>query len=242
MKRRVWSIVGCGLLAVCPSLGLGALASPAEASGRTAASVLLAHAIANAESAGWVHEVTVNAGGGHRVTMDDDIGTSSGRQVIDDNGGHMTVLVINGDAWVEGDTEALEHDLDAPSQDATELAGHWLSIPPSNQLFGPVSDAVTLQSDFKQDRISGPLKQAREVRINGTPAIPITGTLSNAPHHERVTATLYVSTGDQPLPIEFRASGHGLSTVTRWTDWGHAVLLGAPSGAVSLGSGSGGTS
>lgn len=243
MKRSLGMVLGCGLLTICPSLGICAYASPSGASSPLpTTSTLFAEAIADAGNAGWVHEETVDAGNGHRVSMVDDIGTSSGRQVIDDNGGHMTVLVMDGATYVEGDTEALEHDLDAPPQDATELAGRWLSIPPGNPLFKPVSDAVTLESDFSQVRFNGPLKRGAEERIDGTATIPITGTLAGTPHHERVAATLYVSTGDRPLPIELRASGHGLSEETEWTHWGHAVVINAPSAVVSLGGGGGSAS
>ena len=187
MKRSLGMVLGCGLLTICPSLGICAYASPSGASSPLpTTSTLFAEAIADAGNAGWVHEETVDAGNGHRVSMVDDIGTSSGRQVIDDNGGHMTVLVMDGATYVEGDTEALEHDLDAPPQDATELAGRWLSIPPGNPLFKPVSDAVTLESDFSQVRFNGPLKRGAEERIDGTATIPITGTLAGTPHHERV--------------------------------------------------------
>ncbi len=237
MTRKLAAVAAGGFLTVGSSFGLSALTAPAWASGPTTASGLFSEAISDADSGGWVHEATVTTGSGHRVSMNDDIGTSSGRQVIDDNGGQMTVLFLGGTAYVEGNAQALHRDLAAPSQDATELAGHWLSIPPGNQLFGPVSDAVTLKSDFDQHRLTGPLKEGRQVRIDGVPAIPLTGTLAGAPHHERIAATFYVSAGSQPLPLEFRASGHGVSTQTRWTGWGQTVLLSVPPNAVSLGAG-----
>jgi hypothetical protein len=236
MKWRVGAILGGGILAVTPCLGL-AFTSVAAASSPTTAANLLAQAMADARSAGWVHEVTLNVGDGHRQTMDDDIGTSSGRQVIDDNGGRMTVLVVGGTTYVQGDAKALHNDLGAPSQDASQLAGHWLSIPPGNQLYGPVSDAVTLASDFQQARLKGPLKEGRQMRIDGRTTVPITGTFSGTPNHERITATIYVSTGSQPLPIEYRGSGHGVSAQTRWTSWGRPVLLNPPPDAVSIGDG-----
>ena len=221
MRRSVSSIVGCGVITVGCSLSLGLCAPSAGASEQgPPASMLLSQAIADAESAGWVHEVTVDSGKGHRISMDDDIGTSSGRQVIDDNGGHMTVLVVEGLAYVQGDSRALERDLGAPSVDAARLAGQWLSIPSTNQLFSEVSDAVTMKSDFSQARLIGPLSTGREVRIGGTPAIPITGTVPGGPRGQHVTGTLYVSAGGKSLPLEFHISSGGIRDETRWTSWG----------------------
>ncbi len=238
MRRSVSSTVGCGVITFGCFISLGVCAPSAGASGQQPpVSTLLLKAIADADSAGWVHEVTVDAGKGHRVSMDDDVGTSSGRQVIDDNGGHMTVLVVEGLAYVQGDSRALERDLGAPSADAVRLAGQWLSIPSTNQLFGVVSDAVTMKSDFSQARLIGPLSTGREMRIGGTPAIPITGTVPGGPLGQHVTGTLYVSAGSKSLPLEFRISSGGITDETRWTKWGHAEFLAAPKDPISLGAG-----
>jgi hypothetical protein len=238
MKQWTGRMLGCGLVTVCSLVGLGDSTTPAGASKPAPASELLLEAINDATDAGWVHEVTVNAGDAHRVSMVDDIGTSSGRQVIDDNGGHMTVLVAGGVAYVQGNAKALERDLGAPSHDAVQLVGQWLSIPPTVPAFGSVSAAVTLKSDFSETRLTGSLTTGKVVRIGGTQAIPITGLFPGAPHHERITATLYVSTAGQPLPLEYRASQGGITHETRWTDWGRPVPLSAPSHAISLDSGS----
>jgi hypothetical protein len=237
MKQWTGLMLGCGLVTVCSLVGLGDSTARAGASKQTPASELLLESITDATNAGWVHEVTVNAGDAHRVSMVDDIGTSSGRQVIDDNGGHLTVVITGGVAYVQGDAKALARDLGAPSHDAVQLAGQWLSIPPTFPAFGSVSAAVTLKSDFRATRLTGSLTTGKVVRIGGTPAIPITGLFPGAPHHERITATLYVSAAGQPLPLEYRASQGGITHQTRWTDWGRPVLLSAPSDAISLTSG-----
>jgi hypothetical protein len=215
-------------LALLTLAAAGAAAAPAGATTRP--STLLSKALRDATHAKWVHEVIATTTEGHSVSMTNAIGTAAGHQVIVADGHHAAVLVLGGTAFIEGDAKALAGYFGIPADDISKLAGKWMSVPPSDAEYQTVSAAVTLASDFDNLGLSGHLKEGSMVTVDGQRAIPITGTFSAG--SAKVPATMYVTTGAAPLPIEFKASGHGLKSITRWSDWGHGVTLTVPSDAI----------
>jgi hypothetical protein len=201
-------------------------ATPAGAA-TSSASKLLAKALKDATRGGWVHEVIHTSTEGHSDSMTNSIGASSGQQEIVADGHHASVLVLGETAYIHGDAKALSGYFGIPSSDIAALTGKWMSVPPTDEEYATVSAAVTLASDFANFGLSGHVKAGKSETIDGQAAFPLTGTFSAG--NTKVPATLYVSTGKTPLPIAFRASGHGLKATASWSAWGRAVTLTAPS-------------
>jgi hypothetical protein len=198
------------------------------------ATTLVSLAIHDAERAGWVHEEVESSGSGHTVTMSNDIGTSEGRQLINPDGAHATVVLIDGVAYMQGDSGALKNYFGLPNSVSTQLAGKWISLRPGNSEYSAVSDAVTLKSDFSKARLIGPLVKGSTSEIDGQRVIAIEGGVSHSGGGQSVPGTLYVSATGQVLPVEIRTSGQFGRVTVVWSRWGHAVQLAAPSGAVSI--------
>lgn len=217
-----------------PVLAIGIGLSAGAAASVPSASQLLTASITDATKAGWVHEVIHNVEPGHSTRMVNDIGSTSGRQVIDPNGGHATVVVIGEAAYIQGDRDALQNYFGLPSSVASRSSGKWLSIPSGSSAYYTVSSAVTLSSDFDQARLIGSLRLGTPRTVDGQMVEPIMGLLAYAPNNERIPATLYVTTGQLPVPVEFTASKDGISLKERWTKWGSTVSLSPPKNPLQL--------
>jgi hypothetical protein len=196
----------------------------------------------NAVEAGSVHEtVSMHAEAtgtspAHTLAMDNEVGTAEGRQIIDVDGAHATVIVIGTKAFIEGNAQAMANYFQVSKTDPQRFAGRWLSISESDPGYATVSAAVTLKSDFSGVSLKGPLKKGTVIVIGGQEALPISGYIAGPSAGEKLPATLYVTTTGKVLPIELRASGSHVSKDTSWSDWGHVVSFVAPAGAVSISS------
>jgi len=98
-------------------------------SSKTSASELVSLAVHNAEASGWVHETSILTGSGHRVSSVNDVGTTEGRQVIDSNGAHATVLVVGGNAYIYADAKAIAtyFEISTLPNDGTGGETYWVS-------------------------------------------------------------------------------------------------------------------
>jgi hypothetical protein len=232
--RRQLARAGLIGLAGLAAAGMSACGSSggAATSGASAAS-LLAAALHNAVTSRGVHELAQAHGAGLAVAMVNEIGPTSGRQVIDAAGGHSVVIVSGGRAYFRGDATALAGYYQFPVTVALEYAGKWISMGPKDSGYGRVSGAVTLASDFSQIAINGPLT-ARPVTLpGGQRAVAIAGT-AKGPTGTEVPATLDVTAAGTILPIRLR-EGHGkVSEMVAWSRWGQPVAFAAPVGATPI--------
>ena len=121
-KRSEWWLGACVAIGVS-SWGTAGASAPAPSAPR-----LMALAIHNAESAGWVHEVTHATDSGHIFSMVNDIGATEGRQVILSDGAHARVLVVNGDAFLYGDDKAIANYFGLSTTDPQKYSNQWLEI------------------------------------------------------------------------------------------------------------------
>lgn len=238
-SRRVAGLVLAVGGVVATGTTVAACSSGASANGSLSADTLNSTAVQNAESAGWVHEEVVSAASGHTVSMTNDIGTSEGRQVISPEGAHATVLVVAGEAYIQGDSAALANYFGFPSSASAQMAGKWISFQSTDSGFSTISSAVTLKSDFSQIELSGPLTKGPVTELDGQRVIPIHGTEAAPGGEASVSATLYVADQGRILPVELQASGQGATETVIWSNWGQAVNLVAPSDAVPVSSISG---
>ncbi len=219
--------------ATLASHGAGAaLASSRGSNTGKSASTLAKAAVRNADRAGWVHEVILTTGQGHRLVMANDVGAHTGRQVISVDGGNAKVIGINGDAYIEGNETAIANYFGLPNPQ--QLANRWLVLTPNEAGFSTVSAGLTLKSDFHDLTLKGVLKKGAVTMVDGVEAIPIHGHISNPAGHGLIAVTLYVPASGAVLPLALRGTGNGLTTSIDWTSWGHPVTIAAPSNVTPL--------
>lgn len=224
MKRRCeWSLAACTLVIGITSCGTASASTP------TTASQLVALATHDAIGSGWVHESINATESGHSFSMDNDIGSTEGRQVIVSDGAHGKVLVIDGDAYLYGNDKAIANYFGISTSDPQKYANQWLELKPSSPDYSTVSDAVTLASDFDHVVMSGTLTEGKIVTIKGHKVRPISGRVPATSETPAANATLYVTTSGKILPIEYLVVSKGIRSTTTWSDWGRRVTLIAPS-------------
>lgn len=220
-----WKSLGmCGLAATLMLLGATLNVSGSGAS--TSGLVLLA--IRNAELSGWVHETVDATGRGHRLSMNNDIGASEGRQIIISDGAHAQVLLIKGNAYLYGDSKAIANYFGISSTDPQRYANRWLELTPSNPGYATVSDAVTLKSDFRSVVMNGKVTEGPVVTIDGQNVRPLHSHFAGTSNAPAGNATLYVTTSGKILPFEYQVTANGTRSTTRWTSWGRGVNLAIP--------------
>ncbi len=246
----VWLFAGSS----SPSSSTSAPISPA-------ARAVLERALANARAAGSFHYVSVsNSSATGTFTTLGDAGESSGKQQITTNSPNgtasFTVIVIGNTCYFQGDSLAMQENLDVSAAVAQAYAEQWISLSPSDAPYASVYAAVDTHDAlydniaFKPQRDMGTSTiSSRRVRtisgattpvkIPGEPSLPIKG-----------TATLEVSAATH-LPVRYSESGtlstngqseHSSFTMT-FSDFGEEVSESTPPGAVpfpSLGSTGGG--
>jgi hypothetical protein len=228
---RAWAGL-CSLLLLTGLLA-GCSSGPGDGSTTMPAGSLVALAVKNASAAGWVHETATTTGPGTSLQMTNDIGAREGRQVIDSNGGHSTVLVLHGTAYINGDSTALTHYFGLQVSDPQDLAGRWISIRTSDPGYPTVSAAVTLRSDF-QNVISGPFSKSTTVVVDGETLTAVHGFTEGSSAVKGVPATLDVTQGRTVLPVRLHASAGRISETTTWSHWGRSVPLATPSQSIPI--------
>jgi hypothetical protein len=214
-------------LSIAPLLGVPAAIDASSAS-TLSPSALMTLALANAVKAGWVHEVEHASAPGHSFSMDNDIGTSEGRQIIDTNGAHAEVIVFKDEAYIYGDKKAIADYFQLSSSDPAKYANKWLSISATSSGYAAVSDAVTLKSDFNDVVIPGKVTEGSPVVLHGRKVIPLHGAAAKTSTTPAIKATLYVTTSTPVRPVELHLKSTSETVTATWSKWGHEVRLKAP--------------
>ncbi len=223
-SRRIGAFTLCAAL---PLLSIPLASAPSSAAPLTPFA-LMSLAVHDAVKAGWVHEVAKGSAPGRTFSMDNEIGTTEGHQVVVSNGAHAEVIILGQVAYIHGDVQAVKQYFGLSTTDPAKYANKWLSLTSTSSDFANVSDAVTLQSDFQTITIPGTLKEGSTLVLNGQKVVPIEGTIPATTSNIAIKATLYVSKSSPVLPAEFRLTSSSESVTVTWSKWGHAVLLVAP--------------
>lgn len=219
-------LVGAGLTV----FGDGASAS----SPGSGPSALLARSLADAESAGWVHEEINASAEGHTFSMNNEIGSVDGQQIIRTDGARAEVILVNGIAYIEANAKGVANYFELSTTDPQQFAGRWFSVTSNDAGYSSYVEAVTLDSDFSQVQLSEPLTSGGQTTIDGHRVIPVYGYVAGASKGSKVRATLYVTATGKTVPIEFAVSSKGVHETITWSDWNHPVYLTVPGGSVPL--------
>ena len=206
-------------------------ASPAPV-GLPSAGALVAKAMANALASGWAHIDVTTTSGASTVEVSDDVGLTSGRQVVTANGARAEALLVDGVAYARGDATSVSSYFGVPAPEAALIAGQWASFTQHDQGYPEVASRLALSSVLTEDALTGPYRLGAPTVVDGQRVVPVSGIISEVGRGPIGLGTLYITPGSGTLPVELdTATSAGTKTEVRYSRWGAAVVLTAPSGA-----------
>ena len=221
------SLKVCAAVSLIASAPIAFVISNSDASSMSPAT-LMNLALANAIGSHWVHEVGTVQAPSEKAKVVNDIGTASGRQVIDVNGAHAEVIVINKVAYIKGNAKAVVNYFQLTKTDPGKYDNKWLSIPSSSTGYANVSQSVTLKSDFDTWKIPGKLHEEKVTTVNGESVIPISGQVTMSVSSPTVSVTLYVTATGKTLPVEVVLKSSSETEIVKWSKWGKSVSIEVP--------------
>lgn len=225
-----------GLITGCS--GSATSQPPAASSGLAALPPrqILSKADAAATAAGSLHFASTSKDGSSSIVFNDDSASSSGRQDITiSGGGQMTVLVIHGVGYVDGNAAGLTGFLGLPNATAVQLAGRWVSFTSGDPGYQQVVDGVTTSSVLSEIDPVGALTKTAQTTVDGQSVVGVRGP---APATDGMpagsTVTLYVAVTGRPLPVSaLEGSGKDQTDITL-SRWGESVSVSPPQGVIPL--------
>jgi len=210
--------------------------SPASTTtGTVSPASLLASATTDARAQGWVHVVVTDHHGTETANITQDSGPDQGEQNIQKSGVAAKVILVNRNAYIQGNSEAVTSYFGFPASDGPTLAGHWISISPSDSAYDTVTAGVSLTSVLEEAGLTGNLTEIGRTVRDGQEVIGISGTASS-PDAGGGAATLYLTTTSHPLPVEFDTTSSQGTEQAVFSDWGKSVFLSTPGGATPFAS------
>jgi hypothetical protein len=228
-KRRT-VVLALAVLVIAAGVGVAYVLTRGSASSidNDSPGQVLSLATAAAGKAGSVHAVTDLRGSGGSATYVQDAGTNEGRLLITAAGGvRVSAVVVRGVAYVQASSAGWQLLLSASPNLAQQLAGKWLSIPSSNQLFGQIAQTITLSGLIREISPAKSISELPTTSLAGRAVIDIQGELPGG-----VLGSLYVPTTGNPLPVQELSRNKGGTTSTTFTDWGERFTVSPPLGAV----------
>jgi hypothetical protein len=193
------------------------------------AEALLARAFANALSKGSVHAVARTVSKKIGTAVFDDYDTMTGGvQHISIYGGNVTVRVVGPRTYFKGDKRGLTHYMGFTADEVAVLHHQWLSLRAGQAGYKAVTEGVTLASTLHEDRLVAPFRLLSQRTVSGVSAVGIEGHAAGAGAPRHAVATMWVTTGESPLPVRFVAANHGVRLTQSFSDWGTPVHLARP--------------
>ncbi len=165
-----------------------------------------------------------------------DSSTDSGIETVAIGKERVSILLSGGTAYLSGNTQGLTSYIGLPAPVATALAGQWISIPPTDSGFKSVVSGLALAAALKEATPAKPLRTGKTKMLLGKQTLSISGTGSTG----QDLTTLFVATGDQPLPVEAVASSGSAKSasgeIITFSKWGEAVHVPVPSTSIPISS------
>lgn len=197
---------------------------------------ILTRADAAATAAGSVHFSSATHDGASSIVFSDDSAASGGRQDITmSGGGQMTVLLVSGIGYVDGNALALNGFLGLPAATATQLAGQWISFTSDDPGYQQVVDGVTTGAVLGEITPAGALTKTAPQTVDGQRVVGVRGPApASAQMPKGSKITLYVAATGRPLPVScLEGTGGNLTNITL-SRWGEPVSVAAPPHAVPV--------
>jgi hypothetical protein len=223
------------LACVCASVGVAPIASGAATQrSQGMASRTLRAAIASASREGSVR-VTVHFFSGHTTgEVVQDSAQQSAEQSVAIGKERISILLVDGVAYISGNSEGLVSYFGIPKPTATTIASQWISIPPTDSSFKSVVSGLTLPAALDEVSPTGTLSEGQRSKVNGKMTASISG--SGTAGENR--ATLFVATAGRKLPVEFVANGgtakKETGEIVTFSRWGERVHIHAPADAIPI--------
>jgi hypothetical protein len=249
-RRKRWSYYRLvpGVLFVTAVVGgISFSLQDAGASNRTPGQVLATSKAAAASEAS-LHYVSTTKTSADSVTITGDVSKTEGTQTVvaNVNGqtGHVTVVLVGGSAYFEGDEPGLAAFMGLPQTIAVKYANQWISLSPSDTGFSAVASGLTTSSALLQIPISKPLSLRGMSEKSGRRVLAIGGFASGTPEGstKKVTipARLYVEVKGRSLPVLYTANrtvdNQKESASVSFSGWGDPISVTTPAGAVPIAS------
>jgi hypothetical protein len=192
------------------------------------------HRALGARSAHSIANETVKSASGSvsaRLRFDDLDGPTSGSQRITVNGVLGLVRVVGKDTYLKASTQMLAGFFGTTAQAAVTDNDRWIHLVSGDHGYGSVTANVTLSSTLASNAMVGPFTRLAPQTKDGVRVYGIQGHPAGK-NGSSLLATLWVALSGNQLPVEFDLDGQGLSSVQTFVDWGTAVQVSKPAGAV----------
>jgi hypothetical protein len=199
-------------------------------------SQIVAAAVAATKRQTSFHFVESQSSGTSGVLIAGDVGTSAGEQHITirdgKKKGHLTVLLADKTAYLQGDLYGLEGFTGLSAKLSSEFAGKWISVASTSSSFAELVATLEVSKAATQlVSLPGTLTRgANSVRL-GHPAVAVKAAQTSSAGSLKLT--LYVATKGASLPILVEGTtaatkGAARSVLATFSDWGEAVHVSAP--------------
>lgn len=204
----------------------------------SAASALYQKTIATMNAATGFH-YTLTATGPDSETFVGDADPTGGRQTITFNGSygaeHFNLVLVNGTVYFQGNVPALEDQVGVPAAKAPALVNKWVSVVPGNGPYKVLQPGITV-ADQQTEVPMVATSTSPTTTASGIAVTRISGTIP--PQNGVPAATVFfdvLPTSNIPVDYEstFTANGVVQTTSMTFTQWGTAVTVTAPAGAVA---------
>lgn len=223
-----------GTLALVSAVAVGAAATAFAALSPKA---LRASILTAARSQKSVHWVQRNVFGSALLTFTTDAAATEGIQhatlKVGKTTAHLTILVVDQTAYVQGDARALQDLQGLTKAQATQYAGQWISVPKGDQDFSGTAAAVTLPSlvnllapHGKLATFSGKLRGKKVIGVRATSG---TG-------KKKELDVLVAPAHGKPLPLEDDIFVPRQASISRMvlSRWNESVTVQAPSSSTPI--------
>jgi hypothetical protein len=211
-------------------------------------SQVLAASKTAAASESSLHYVSTTKTPADSVTITGDVSKTEGEQTIVANVNgqmcHVTVMLVGGSAYFEGDEPGLATFMGLPQSIAVKYTNQWISLNSSDSAFSAITAALTTSSALLQTPISKPLSLRGTSEKSGRRVVAIAGFASGIPSGSTKKVTipvrLYVQAKGRSLPVLYTANRtvekQKEAASVSFSGWGEPISVTAPSGAVPIGS------
>ena len=224
-------------LAVASLLGLAVTSEASAATSPGAAGSLqqvLKISTAAATTAGSARITVQFFSGSHTGKVVQDSSLDSGKQTVAIGKGLASTLLTGGAAYISGNSAGMTSYFGLPSSLVPKVAGHWISVQPSDAAFKSVTANMSLSSALSQVTPAGKLVAGKRLKVDGQRVKAIAGTAPGGGGR----LTLFVSTDARSLPVQAVESvGSGKSAsgeIVTFSRWGEPLHVSAPSGAIPI--------
>ncbi|HTZ08570.1 MAG TPA: hypothetical protein VMB72_05845 [Acidimicrobiales bacterium] len=199
---------------------------------------VIAAAEAAAKAAGSVRYVLVARDGSQTQTIQGVAGTDEAQQTVTEGTQKVSVTYVGGVAYVQGNAGGLASAMGLSSSVAAQYAGKWIAIQSTDSLHKSIVQAVTLTATLSQLIPTAPLEFASPTTIGGRQALAVKGSLpKGTASGVSGSTTLYVAASKPVVPLRFTGSAStGVSDTCTFSQWGTAISLTAPTGAIPFSS------